>query len=76
MSLCKHYFRLPDPREWKQLEPLVRKVMYVRVLKMAVDKDSPLSALVLLPIAQKEGGFKPTSRLKLLGRIILGKPLI
>jgi len=50
--------------------------MYVRVLKMAVDKDSPLSALVLLPIAQKEGGFKPTSRLKLLGRIILGKPLI
>jgi hypothetical protein len=50
--------------------------MYVRVLKMAVDKDSPLSALVLLPIAQKEGGFKPTSRLKLLGRIILRKPLI
>jgi len=76
VSLCKHYFRLPDPREWKQLEPLVRKVMYVRVLKMAVDKDSPLSALVLLPIAQKEGGFKPTSRLKLLGRIILRKPLI
>jgi hypothetical protein len=42
----------------------------------ALDKDSPLSALVLLPIAQKEGGFKPTSRLKLLGRIILRKPLI
>jgi len=76
MSLCKHYFQLHEPQEWQSLESLVRKVMYIRVLKMAVEKDKPLAALILIPIAQKDGGYKPTSRLKLLGRIILGKPLI
>ena len=76
IALCKHYFQLDEPEEWKSLEPLVRKVMYVRVLKMAVEKNNPLAALVLLPIAQKEGGLKPTSRLRLLGRLITGKPLI
>jgi len=50
--------------------------MYIRVLKMAVEKANPLAALVLIPIAQKDGGHKPTSRLKLLGRILLGKPMI
>ena len=76
ISLCKHYSQLHEPEQWKSLEPLVRKVMYIRVLKMAIEKNNRVSAMVLIPIAQKEGGLKPTSRLRLLCRIILGRPLI
>ena len=76
ISLCKHYFQLHEPKEWKSLEPLVRKVMYIRVLKMAIEKNNRMAALILIPIAQKEGGFKSISRLTLLYRIISGKSLI
>ncbi len=76
ISLCKYYFQLHEPEERKSLEPLVRKVMYIRVLKMIIEKNNRIAALVLIPIAQKEGGFKPTSRLTLLYRAIRGKPLI
>lgn len=76
ISLCKYYFQLHGPEERKRLETLVRKVMYVRVLKMAVEKNNRFVAMVLIPIAQREGGMKPTSRLRLLGHIILGKPII
>lgn len=76
ISLCKHYFQLHEPEEKKSMEPLMRKVMYIRVLKMAIEKNNRIAALVLIPIAQKEGGFKTTSRLTLLYRAISGKPLI
>lgn len=76
ISLCKHYFQLHEPEEKKSMEPLMRKVMHIRVLKMAIEKNNRIAALVLIPIAQKEGGFKTTSRLTLLYRAISGKPLI
>ena len=76
ISLCKHYFHIHEPEERKSLEALVRKVMYIRVLKMAIEKNKRFVAMVLIPIAQKEVGRKPTSRLRLLYRIIRGKTLI